>query len=277
MGRMRFDATKPARVTVIIPTCDRPAMLARALASVRVQELAPAEVIVVDDGDPRHCAAVAQAVLDSGVSNARAVTNARSKGASAARNTGARRARASLLAFLDDDDEWLPAYLDAAVRTLRSARADVVCTDLLYHYEDGTERAGKSAPDGLIVDAFLTRNPGLIGSNLLLRRTLFRALGGFDESLPTSEDIDFGIRLSLAATVRYAPLRQRLVRHHQHGSARLCTRRGDAMRIGVRRFFELHGARMSEAQRAHFRRSVRATWGIDEYGHDPVPAPASDA
>lgn len=275
MGRVHFGATKPPRVTVVVPTCDRPAMLARALASVRAQTLPPAEVIVVDDGDRRQSANVARVVRDSGVPNVRAVANAGPKGASAARNTGALRARASLLAFLDDDDEWLPAYLDAAVRTLRTARADAVCTDLLYHYDDGTERAGKSAPDGLIVDAFLTRNPGLIGSNLLIRRTRFRALSGFDESLPTSEDIDFGIRLSLAA-VRYAPLHQRLVRHHQHRSARLCTRRGDAMRIGVRRFFELHGARMTEAQRAQFRRAVRVTWGVDEYGHDPVPARASE-
>ena len=106
-----------------------------------------------------------------------------------------------------------------------------------------------------------------------MRAAAYAAVGGFDESLATAEDMDFGIRLSLHAGLRYAPLRERLVRHHHHDRPRLCTRRGDAMRAGVRQFFALHGARMDAAQREEFGLEMRALWGIDEFGRDQEPAP----
>jgi len=150
----------------------------------------------------------------------------------------------------------------------------VLCTDLLYRYdEDGSERPGKQAPEILDEQAFLTRNPGLVGSNLVIRSAAYAALGGFDESLLTAEDMDFGIRLSLHGGLRYAPLRERLVAHHQHRRPRLCTRRGEAMRAGIRRFFTLHGARMDDAQREAFRLTVQRLWGIDEFGRDLEPLP----
>ena len=180
---------------------------------------------------------------------------------------------ARLLAFLDDDDEWLPAYLATAVRRLVAEHLDVLCTDLQYRSDDGADRPGKTAPEALGVEAFLTRNPGLIGSNLIVRRAAYAALGGFDESLLAAEDMDFGIRLSLHPGLRYAPLHERLVRHHQHGGPRLCTPRGEAMRAGIRRFFALHGPRMSAAQRAEFRRAVCRLWGFDELGQDQEPSP----
>ena len=263
------------RVSVVIPTCDRPLSLARALQSVCEQERLPDEVIVVDDG--AQCAAMytRQAVEQFHQRGVRLVANARRKGPSGARNTGAALASGTVLAFLDDDDEWLPAYLRTAIDRVESDALDVMCTDLLYRYDDSSERPGKDAPDALMVNAFLTRNPGLIGSNLIIRPALYRALGGFDESLRTSEDMDFGIRLSLHPAVRYAPLRERLVRHYQHTSDRLCTRQGDAMRAGIRRFFELHAARMDESERERYRRAVRDLWGIDEYGCDAPPLEAA--
>ena len=265
--RVEAGARSPA-VSVIIPTCDRPALLPRALASVRAQTLSPAEILVVDDGiDDRARPRVDDA-------DVRVVANTHARGASGARNCGAAQARGVLLAFLDDDDEWLPAYLATALTRVAAERLDVLCTDLLYrHDEDGGERPGKQAPQVLDARAFLTHNPGLVGSNLVIRATTYAALGGFDESLLTAEDMDFGIRLSLHGGLRYAPLRERLVAHHQHRRPRLCTRRGEAMRAGIRRFFALHGARMDGAQREAFRQAMQRLWGIDEFGHDLEPLP----
>lgn len=252
-------------VSVIVPTCDRPFLLRRALASVRAQTLAPAEIIVVDDG--RDAAPLA---LDEPV--VRVVRNDHARGASGARNCGAARARGPLLAFLDDDDDWLPAYLASAVARIAAEGLDVLCTDFLYvEDEDGSERPGKAAPAALDAALFLTRNPGLVGSNIVVRAAAFRAIGGFDETLPAANDMDFGIRLSLNPGLRYAPLHLALVRHHRHRGPRLGMHRGDAMRAGIRRFFALHGARMSAAQRDEFGRRMRRLWGIDEYGRDQEP------
>jgi len=250
-------------VSVIIPTCDRPALLRRALASVRAQTLAPAEIIVVDDGSASQRGALAG---DAG--GLTVLANRHAAGPSGARNAGAAAARGEWLAFLDDDDEWTPPYLAEVLAHAAAARLDVVLTAIRYCYENGDERGGKTPPAVLRVEDFLARNPGLVGSNVVIRRAAFAAVGGFDESLGTAEDMDFGIRLSLHAGLRYAPVPAPLVRHHHHGGARLCTRRGARMRAGIRRFFELHGARMSAADRQRFHLMARRLWGIDEYGRD---------
>lgn len=253
-------------VTVVIPTRGRPATLLRAIRSVHAQTSGPLEIGVVIDG-PDAATEAALAPLEGPL--LRVVRLPDSGGPGRARNVGAAAGRAHWVAFLDDDDEWLPTYLATAVARVAAERLDLLCTDLLYRYDDERgERPGKNAPDGLDVQFFLTRNPGLIGSNLIITTASYAAIGGFDESLQTSEDMDFGIRLSLRGGFRYAPLRERLVRHHQHGRPRLCTRRGDAMRAGVARFFALHGARMSAAQREQFGEAIRTLWGVDELGRD---------
>jgi glycosyltransferase involved in cell wall biosynthesis len=260
------------RVTAIVPTYQRPILLERALRSIAAQKVAPVEVIVVDDANGSHTDVTRQVVEKCGLGSTLAIANSHSRGASGARNAGAELSTGELLAFLDDDDEWLPSYLFEALARFDSQGLDMVCADLVYRFDDGIERPGKNAPDRLTPELFLTKNPGLIGSNLIIQRSLYREIGGFDESLLTLEDMDFGLRLSLRGEVRYEPLPGRLVRHYQHTGPRLCTPKADAMSAGVRRFYDLHAHRMAEVQREEFRDSVRLLWRIDERGraHDNV-------
>jgi glycosyltransferase involved in cell wall biosynthesis len=244
------------RVSAIVPTCQRPALLRRALRSVAAQALAPAEIIVVDDG-PRLD--VTRRNVSRWGFGARVIANSKAKGVSGARNTGAELARGELLAFLDDDDEWLPGYLSQALARFYSQRLDMICADLVYRYDDGSECPGKTAPERLAPALFLTRNPGLIGSNFIVRRALYRRIGGFNERLPSTEDMDFGLRISLLRHVRYQPVHERLVRHNHHPGPRLSLPEGEAMRAGVRRFYRQHGRRMTPAQREEFRRIFAAS------------------
>ena len=253
-------------VTAIVPTCNRPGLLERALRSIAAQELAPTEIIIVDDAGIGSNDSTFRVLQRCGLRAAHVVANSRAKGASGARNTGAALATGDLLAFLDDDDEWLPSYLAEAVHAFSSRELDVMCADLLCQFDDGIDRPAKAAPDRLLPEIFLIRNPGMGGSNLILRRALYGEVGGFDESLPTCNDRDFGIRLSLCEGAKYDRLPKRLVRFYQHTGAKLCTVRGDAMRAGIRRFYEIHSHRMTEAQRKEFRANVRFFWGIDEQG-----------
>jgi glycosyltransferase involved in cell wall biosynthesis len=251
------------KVTAIVPTCDRPTLLARALRSVAAQEVLPTEVLVVDDGNApsRLVEACAEAC---GLPDAIVVRNRRAKGASGARNTGAELASGEFLAFLDDDDEWLPSYLREATARIGNRTLDLVCADLLYYFETEGERVGKVAPGHLEPDLFLVRNPGLGGSNFVIRATLYRSVGGFDESLPTMNDLDFGLRLSLRGGVRYEPLRERLVRIHYDARPKLSIPGTEVKYVGTRRFFDLHAHRMTEAQRAEFRYRASLVWGVDE-------------
>src|SRR5262245_27954002 len=200
-------------ISAIVPTCERPVLLRRALESIVAQELVPVEIIVVDDSGNENSTRPQLSFCDFGC--LRIIANSHRKGPSGARNSGADVATGDLLAFLDDDDEWLPPYLCEVHRLFESNLLDVACTDLLCRFEDGIDRAGKSAPEKLQAENFLTRNPGLVGSNLIIRTATFLDIGGFDESLLAAEDMDFGVRLSLREDLKYQRLARRLVRLHQ--------------------------------------------------------------
>ena len=111
-------------VGVVIPTRDRPAQLRAALAAVRAQDY-PGRVrtvIVHDRSEPDR------SLADGGLANhglarhgrVQVLVNHRTPGLAGARNTGVLALDTELVAFCDDDDEWLPGKLTAQVRALRA-------------------------------------------------------------------------------------------------------------------------------------------------------------
>ena len=93
-------------VSVIIPTYNRAALVAEALASVKAQTFRDFEIVVVDDGGTDGT----WEALSAG-QEIRVLRHPRRRGVSAARNTGINAARGQWLAFLDSDDLWLPDKL----------------------------------------------------------------------------------------------------------------------------------------------------------------------
>lgn len=169
-------------ITVIIPTCDRPALLARALASVEAQTAPPARVIIVDNG---HQPAPVHGPERLAVSRLRAPARC---GVSRARNAGAEAADTPWLAFLDDDDTWPEDYLSvmqAAVRTRPDAHMHLAALQSVA--ADGALFGAKQF-DPARPRQVLYRNPGIVGSNTLVRRDTLLAVGGFDIRLTCGED-----------------------------------------------------------------------------------------
>ncbi|WP_223172391.1 glycosyltransferase family 2 protein [Microbacterium sp. NIBRBAC000506063] len=126
--------------------------------------------------------------------------NGRSRGLAGARNSGIDAAVGRLVAFLDDDDEWLPGKLSAQLRRFEeSPEAIVVGTAMVV--DDGENRHVRLVPsEELDHEAFLrNRNPGLHSSSLMFRREVLQGeLGLIDEELPRSygEDYDILLRAS---------------------------------------------------------------------------------
>lgn len=132
-------------VSVVIPTYKRPDLVTRAIRSALGQTLRELEVIVVVDGRDGETVRVIDAIDDQ-----RIVVRVPEKrlGNADARNHGVQAARSELVAFLDDDDEWLPQKLERQVATARTcgiARPIVSCR-LIARDENGDRHWPRRTP-----------------------------------------------------------------------------------------------------------------------------------
>ncbi|MGC8477133.1 MAG: glycosyltransferase family 2 protein [Acetobacteraceae bacterium] len=204
------------RVSVIIPTYNRADLLPATLASIRAQTLAPAEIIVVDDGSTDATPALLAASPDL---RAIRVPNG---GDLVARNIGLAAATAPYVAFCDSDDLWRPEFLAAmarlfdAVPGLPAAYGDfVLVQDQRWTtagkfaaappgFWDGLRRLGpeQAVFDQPIVDRLIAFQP-LFVSCLLARTEWLRGIGGWDASVGRRLAGDFATALRLA---QHAPL-----------------------------------------------------------------------
>jgi glycosyltransferase involved in cell wall biosynthesis len=107
-------------VSVVIPTRGRPELVLKAVASALAQTFERIEVIVVADGEDPRTRRALDGVRDPRL---RVVDLAVSVGGAEARNIGVRAARGEWIAFLDDDDEWLPHKLSRQIVAARRSRA----------------------------------------------------------------------------------------------------------------------------------------------------------
>ncbi len=146
------------RVSVVIPTRNRPRLVMAAVASALDQTRPPHEVIVVVDGPDARTEARLAGLRDPRV---RVHVHEQSRRAGAARNCGVRLAEGSLVAFLDDDDRWLPDKLQRQVSHWEAADANatllVSCRSRFVTARESAEwpmrapRAGERLADYLFV------------------------------------------------------------------------------------------------------------------------------
>jgi glycosyltransferase involved in cell wall biosynthesis len=186
-------------VSVVIPTYNRLPKVKDAIESVLSQTYQDFGFWVVDDGSTDGTGVALRAF-----GNKIKYISQDNRGASAARNLGARVSRGKYLAFLDSDDLWEPKKLETQVRCMEINPQFPLC----YTDEIWIRRGIRVNPkrrhakySGWIFEKCL---PLCIisPSSALMKRTLFEEIGGFDETLPVCEDYDFWLRV----TCRYPVL-----------------------------------------------------------------------
>jgi glycosyltransferase involved in cell wall biosynthesis len=180
-------------VSVVIPTYNYGRFLPRALASVLSQTFQDFEVLIIDDGSTDITAEVVRPNLADPRIHYRRLTNG---GPSRARNVGIARARASLVAFLDADDTWLPAKLEKQVALFRrDPSLGVVYTARQLVDEAGHELEWHEPAQhrGRVLEALLGGN-FICLTSCMVRRQVFELVGTFDEGLCQAEDYDLWLR-----------------------------------------------------------------------------------
>jgi len=180
-----MDSAKPL-ISVIIPTHNRADLLPRAIKSVLDQTFTDFEVIIVDDASIDDTEAVVKQMGDNRV---RYIRHTHNLGGSAARNTGIREARGEYIAFLDDDDEYLPEKLKMMLQALSSSSNKVGLAyskvKLIDYYD--TVTFPDSGHNGNIFLTMLAAPQFHISSTLIKKNCIVF----FDETLPRYQDVDF--------------------------------------------------------------------------------------
>ncbi|MFJ6166365.1 glycosyltransferase family 2 protein [Micromonospora orduensis] len=209
--------TAPPSVSVVVPTRDRPELLRAAIRAILAQEYpGPIEVVVVFDQSTPDGSLADLAGADRAV---RVISNGRTPGLAGARNSGTLAAEGQLVAFCDDDDEWLPGKLAAQVDALTAdPAAEFVCCGIRVSYEGNTVDRVLDKDRITLDDLLRDRMTELHPSTFLIRASALRdGFGLVDEEIPGSyaEDYEFLLRAARSAPLINLRTPSVLVRWHK--------------------------------------------------------------
>ena len=200
-------------IAVVIPCYNHGRFLGGAIESVLGQTLQPSEVVVVDDGSNDNTSEVV-AKYGAAVHYVREEEN---RGLPAARNRGVKETSSEWVAFLDSDDRWMPTKLYKQFEALsHNPDIDVIFTDFWHVAPQGAriDRGSERHRKGLEMvqwdrrtapEVWVSTNRlivpllnGMIACvcTLVMRRSTFQQLGGFNESFRLAEDVDLLLRMA---------------------------------------------------------------------------------
>lgn len=224
-------------VSTIIPAFNAARFIHETIESALAQTHRDHEIIVVDDGSTDETVVIVRSYAP----RVRLLCR-HNGGPAAARNAGAKAATGEWLAFLDADDLWTPDKL--ALQLAAAGDCELVYADRINFgaSEHVAQRLSDccALPEGDLFPAFLAGNP-VTFSSLMVRKSLFNRLGGFDESaeLRGVEDWEFLIRCSAQGhhfalcpepLVKYRWHENQISNNHEH----LCKARLDVLRRALR-------------------------------------------
>lgn len=196
-------------VSVITPTYNRENELMKSIQTVIDQTYKGyIEIIIIDDSKKSLKKKIeeefSEILHSSSNRHINYIHKAKKEGAPLARNRGIKESKGEYIAFLDDDDMWIPDKLEKQVDLLEKHKdvALVICYSLDKRF--GHERVGK--PPEIITHEMVLKSFNLSSSSsYLVRKKAIEQLGGFDISLPSAQEYDLAIRLSKDHKIRCIP------------------------------------------------------------------------
>lgn len=261
-------------VSVIIPTYNGEKYLRETIASVAGQTYLRCEVIVVDDGSTGRSVADICGEYGERLKYIRQ----ENRGLSAARNTGIRASTGAYVAFLDDDDLWLPEKIERQMAfyerlTLEGRQPGLVNTGVVYMSETGvtlSKTLYRFAGNGYgkLIHMDYVSCP----SSVMVARSVLDRVGFFDEQLIGMQDYDLWIRIAREYPI--FSLNEHLVRHRSRDgslSGNVESMIRDAERIFRKVLAEDKGPARDRTEferrlKRHFDRSCALRWKEAAYG-----------
>lgn len=200
-------------------------MVNRAVNSLLEQNARPKEIIIVDNGIKPIDTVFAELV--------KVVRTKPRIGPGKSRNIGAGLADTKLIAFLDDDDVWEQGYIQHSLSCFNERDPDAVVGQLKRQSASGNLTTYKIFPDEPELQRQVYfRNPGFGGQNIMMKRDVFLAIGGFDEKLPASVDRDLAATLFESGyRIAVQPLSVAILFDHSGPRVRQSQVRGNRMFI----------------------------------------------
>ena len=235
------------KVSVIIPTYNRPELLEKAIFSVLSQTFQDFELLIVDDASTENCRDIVNGFKDDRI---KYIRNEHNKGIAAVRNIGVKNSSGEYIAFLDDDDEWLPHKLEKQVELLDQSNAQLgaVYTGT-FSYDGASEkilRETKPRFRGEILKELLLYN-FIVTSSTLFKRSCFEKVGYYDENLSFAEDYDMWIRIAKVFEFDYVG--EPLIRYRIHQNK--LTKNYEAVISGLELLLTKHHELFSKNERAY--------------------------
>ena len=210
-------------VAVVIPAFNPGSYLLESIESVLAQTVHDLEIVIVDDGSRPD--AIPETPNDQRIK----VIHQANEGVSAARNRGVAETTASLVAFLDADDRWLPHKLERQLNAFEEHPEAVVCyTDFVHIAPDGRPLGpGWWAGPAAGYEDVLRANTVPLSSSMV-RREAFDAAGRFDPFYLPVADWDLWLRMIRVGPFAFVdePLMEYRLAHHNIGQMS-----GDPVRI----------------------------------------------
>jgi glycosyltransferase involved in cell wall biosynthesis len=224
MGSEKMDRKNSPLVSVIIPTAHRSSfIILRAIFSVLGQNYPVFEVILVDDNTELSLSSEIKAALKN-IPQVKYIKNIGSHGACAARNVGISCAKGELIAFLDDDDEWLPDKIERQVKAFTQDVVLVYCNG--WRVDDRYNpplimpyRQKKDFFLSVSYESLLEKNHIGTTTQLLVRKSALEQIDGFDTRFLARQDYDLCLRL--AKLGRTVGIDEFLFRHYLHNGEQI--------------------------------------------------------
>lgn len=229
-------------LSVIIPTHNRANLLKKAIESVRKQTFQDLEIIIINDASTDETEQLLQhlAALDNRI---RVITNQKSLGGSKSRNMGISASKGEWIAFLDDDDIWLPKKIERQLTMLSNHPNALACScAFIVNYPFMIKKV-RLTPSHISLNSLLISNSLGGASVCVCSARVVKQMGGFDENLRSAQDWDLWVRLRLMGEI--VSINEPLVHYQVHFNYRISNDMS-AKYSGSRRFYLQHKHLMND-------------------------------